>query len=72
MHINRCVCMNRTFADLRDEAQAAEITDASTLMIETGCGRQCGMCRPYIQAMMRDGRTTFDRILSEDPESGAA
>jgi len=34
-------------------------------MDETGCGDQCGMCRPYLRAMLADGTTVFAEILED-------
>ncbi len=39
------------------------------IMEQTGCGDQCGLCRPYLRAMLKDGRTTFDQILTEDADA---
>jgi bacterioferritin-associated ferredoxin len=38
------------------------------LMRETGCGDQCGLCRPYLRQMLATGETTFSTILLPDPE----
>lgn len=32
-------------------------------MRETGCGEQCGLCRPYLAEMVRTGRTVFHALL---------
>ena len=40
--------------------------DLDTLIRETGCGDQCGLCRPYLRAMLADGRTEFREILTEN------
>lgn len=37
------------------------------LMRETGCGDQCGLCRPYLRRMLSTGETVFHQII----ESGA-
>jgi bacterioferritin-associated ferredoxin len=29
------------------------------LMAETGCGDQCGLCRPYLEKMLETGETRF-------------
>lgn len=38
------------------------------LMRETGCGAQCGLCRPYLRRMLATGETVFHQILPPDPE----
>jgi bacterioferritin-associated ferredoxin len=35
-------------------------------MRETGCGTQCGLCRPYLRRMLRTGETAFFDLLAED------
>jgi bacterioferritin-associated ferredoxin len=36
------------------------------LMHETGCGAQCGLCKPYLRRMLRTGETEFHEIITED------
>ncbi len=54
--------MQTLFADLLPQARASR-WDLAALTAATGCGGQCGLCRPYLSAMLRDGRTAFDTIL---------
>lgn len=65
MNIDRCVCRNRRFAELLPLARSGGWSLA-TLMQETGCGDQCGLCRPYLREMLATGETVFHRILTED------
>jgi bacterioferritin-associated ferredoxin len=37
-----------------------------TLMRETGCGMQCGLCRPYLRRMLATGETTFHELLRDE------
>jgi bacterioferritin-associated ferredoxin len=61
--VDRCVCHNITFGELRALA-AAEHLDLPALSARTGCGTSCALCRPYIQLMLGTGRTEFP-VLSE-------
>ena len=36
------------------------------LVRETGCGGQCGLCRPYLSRMLRTGETEFHEILTAE------
>jgi bacterioferritin-associated ferredoxin len=65
--VNRCLCRNLLFSELLPRARAAgwSLLD---LMSETGCGAQCGLCRPYLRRMLRTGETAFSELLS--PEDG--
>ncbi|MFO0835670.1 MAG: (2Fe-2S)-binding protein [Phycisphaerales bacterium] len=58
MPIDRCVCRQIPFEELRDIA-AEESLGFEALLDSTGCGSSCGLCVPYIQAMLATGRTTF-------------
>ena len=40
--------------------------DLAAVMRETGCGAQCGLCRPYLRRMLATGETTFHELLWED------
>lgn len=64
VHITRCVCMRRPFETLLPLARARG-WDLAALMRETGCGDECGLCRPYLRRMLRTGETAFHELLSE-------
>lgn len=67
--IDRCVCQRMLFATLHGLAEAHQ-WDLDALGEATGCGEQCGMCRPYLQRMLRDGTTVFHEVLSAEDEPG--
>jgi bacterioferritin-associated ferredoxin len=62
INIDRCVCRQTLFADILPPARAHG-WDLAALTAATGCGGQCGLCRPYLQAMLRDNVTVFHTIL---------
>jgi len=63
--ISRCICKATPFAELLPQATAAG-WNLSDLIRETGCGGQCGLCRPYLSRMLRTGETEFYQILTAD------
>lgn len=65
--IDRCVCQRTLFAELLPLAREADWT-LSQLIQETGCGDQCGLCRPYLRQMLRDGTTVFHSVLALQDE----
>ncbi|HEU5218595.1 MAG TPA: hypothetical protein VFU23_08040 [Gemmatimonadales bacterium] len=67
MLIDRCVCRNRTFEDLLPEARA-RAWSLNEMIRVTGCGGQCGLCRPYLRRMLATGEVAFDHILPPDVE----
>jgi len=56
--VNRCECINKTFAQLQ-EFESLEAAQAAT-----GCGLECEGCLPYLKLMFASGETAFD---IEDP-----
>lgn len=68
--IDRCVCMKTPFAVLLPMARERG-WDLAALMERTHCGDECGMCRPYLRAMLATGVTVFDHILNDDAEESA-
>lgn len=69
--IDRCVCKQVLFADLLPQALARG-WDLAGLINATGCGSQCGLCRPYLRAMLRDRVTVFHSLLVDDSPTGPA
>ena len=65
--VDRCVCRQRPFADLLPEARSHGWS-LSRLIEATGCGGQCGLCRPYLRQMLATGQTEFHELLPPDPE----
>lgn len=65
--IDCCVCLNRRFADLLPLARTAGFSLAE-LLRETGCGGQCGLCRPYLRRMLSTGETVFHQIIEPGAE----
>jgi bacterioferritin-associated ferredoxin len=63
--VSRCICMRMPFEQLLPLARA-EGWDLGAVMRETGCGTQCGLCRPYLRRMLRTGETAFFDLLAED------
>ena len=63
--ISRCICRNVEFRQLLPRARASGWS-LHDLVRETGCGGQCGLCRPYLSRMLRTGETEFHEILTAD------
>ena len=63
--VSMCVCRGLPFGGLLLRARA-EGWDLDALMRETGCGAQCGLCRPYLRRMLATGETSFHELLEDD------
>lgn len=65
IRIDRCVCRDTAFASIQAAAWKGNWS-LEDLMRETGCGAQCGLCRPYLRRMLATGEVVFSSII-EDP-----
>ena len=65
--ITRCICRAREFAELLPLARKNG-WDLPSLMESTGCGAQCGLCRPYLRRMLETGETVFREIIVEESD----
>lgn len=67
MAVNRCICFDRGFDEIRDiaEATGGGLLEAHK---QTGCGARCGLCLPYIQFMLRCGESDLPIMWSADFE----
>jgi bacterioferritin-associated ferredoxin len=64
--VSMCLCRRVPFGELLPRARAAG-WDLESLMRETGCGAQCGLCRPYLRRMLATGETIFHELLWDEP-----
>lgn len=63
--IDRCVCFDLRFADLKTKLAERPAT-VDQIAKRFGCGSCCGLCRPYIERMLRTGETVFTEVLHSD------
>lgn len=63
--VSRCICRGVPFSELLPRARAAG-WNLADLIRETGCGGQCGLCRPYLNRMLATGETEFYELLPAD------
>jgi bacterioferritin-associated ferredoxin len=66
--VSGCICKATPFEVLLPRARAHN-WDLLALMQETGCGAQCGLCRPYLARMLRTGETVFYELLTPEGSS---
>lgn len=65
--VSRCICMSMPFDHLLPLAREHAWTLAD-ITRETGCGGQCGLCRPYIRQMLATGETLFYELLPAEAD----
>jgi bacterioferritin-associated ferredoxin len=64
IHVTMCVCRRFPFARLLPLVRERG-WNLDDVMRETGCGDNCGLCRPYLRRMLATGETTFSELLAE-------
>ncbi|WP_022836770.1 (2Fe-2S)-binding protein [Salisaeta longa] len=68
MHIDRCYCFQKTFAELKAVAEATGAASVEALQAEAVFGHNCQLCHPYVRRMLRTGDTVFDTIVEAADE----
>jgi len=58
--------MKRDFAELLATARVEGWRTADDIGDATGCGRQCGLCAPYIAYAMKHGKNVAPWPLPEE------
>ena len=71
MRIDRCICAERRFDGLIDEARQNGWS-LPQLVEETGASAGCSMCGPYLRRAYRTGQTAFAALLDQDDEPFAS
>lgn len=69
MQVDRCVCADVTFERLLDLARRND-WGIEELRRRTGCTASCGLCGPYIEIVLRTGRTSIPIITNESTSDG--
>jgi bacterioferritin-associated ferredoxin len=64
--VNRCVCYRVPFTEMKEVADANGIRDLETLQQRIFFGFKCGLCRPYVEQMLRTGQTEFEPVWQDD------
>jgi bacterioferritin-associated ferredoxin len=57
--IDRCVCFDLTFDRLKQVAENHDCKSIDELQTVVRFGHQCRLCHPYVEKMLRTGRTSF-------------
>jgi hypothetical protein len=70
MRIDRCICFDRSFEELKRVSDIEGADSLETLQRHVEFGRQCELCHPYVRRMLRTGETWFGEILADDDERG--
>ena len=67
--VDRCICYSKPFCELKEIAERESVDDVASLQACVDFGLKCGLCKPYVERMLRTGRTRFPvmRMKTHDP-----
>ncbi len=68
VHIDRCYCFGRTFAELKAVAEETGAERVEELQEHAAFGHNCKLCHPYVRRMLRTGRVVFHEIVTAEDE----
>jgi len=60
--VDRCICFEKTFAELKRTIDKHGITELDDLKRYFIFGENCKTCLPYVELVLRTGRTEFEVI----------
>jgi len=66
MQITRCVCYDKTFAELKRLADEHGCKTVEELQRYVEFGLNCKLCHPYVRRMLRSGETVFSEIIADE------
>ncbi|MEX1055537.1 MAG: (2Fe-2S)-binding protein [Rhodothermales bacterium] len=66
MQIDRCVCFQVRFSELKKVALKTGAGTIEELQQEVDFGLRCKLCHPYVNRMLRTGETVFSEIISDE------
>jgi bacterioferritin-associated ferredoxin len=68
VHIDRCYCFCKPFAELQTVADAKGAETVAELQDHATFGHNCQLCHPYVRRMLRTRRTVFHEIVTAEDE----
>lgn len=58
--VDRCVCFDKTFAEMKEVIDAEGITTFDELKMRLTFAENCNICVPYVELVLKTGNTSFD------------
>jgi NAD(P)H-nitrite reductase large subunit len=63
MRIDRCLCFDKSFAELKAISDTTGAETIEELQRQTKFGKSCRLCHPYVRRMLRTGETVFFEVI---------
>lgn len=58
--VTRCICHDRSFVEIKKYAEEHDVSTLEELQIKKYCSCGCGLCSPYVELMLKTGKTIFE------------
>jgi bacterioferritin-associated ferredoxin len=65
MKIDKCVCSNITFLEVKEIAENQNVKDIEGLLEAIEVAKNCKLCLPYLNEMLKTGQTEFRNLILE-------
>ena len=59
MPIDRCICHNISFREIKRIAENSGLQSLQELQAENISSKKCKLCLPYVKALLKTGKTSF-------------
>jgi bacterioferritin-associated ferredoxin len=66
MLINRCVCYNIKFSEVKKIMEENNFTTLEEVQKVVDVSKNCQLCRPYLERMQKTGETEFSYIITKE------
>lgn len=57
--VTRCICHEKEFSEIKEYAEANNLTTVKELQAHKFCSTNCKLCTPYVKLMFETGKTAF-------------
>lgn len=57
--VARCICHKKTFKEVKAYAEEHDISTIEELQARNFCSNSCQLCAPYVEMILKTGKTEF-------------
>jgi len=64
--VNRCICSNITFREIKDVAEQNGYSSVPELREAGVCALHCRICEPYVEKVLETGEVVFEPFYTSN------
>jgi hypothetical protein len=64
--VDRCVCFDIKFSEMKEIAEKNNVKTITVLKKFITFGENCKLCIPYVELMLKTGKTEFEPIIFDE------